>query len=279
MGLSYFLRHPGRAFAAVIADPLEICTTVYDRFVYMRERKRPQWECKSNEDWELQLHEHLHVSCPCSAIEEFRILLPEVLDSLLRSGIRVGPESFGTWNDGDVGLARAIYCLTRHLQPSNVVETGVGHGVTSRFVLEALARNGSGHLWSIDLPPESPELRSEIGIAVDRRFTHQWTLLQGSSRRRLPQLLNKLQKIDLFIHDSLHSERNVRFELSQALSAMREGGVIVVDDIDANYGFDSFTRDSPYLPYLICESEPIKPDPRRFNGKGMFGIIFKSSVS
>ena len=34
-----------------------------------------------------------------------------------------------------------------------VVETGVAHGVTSRFILEALERNGRGFLWSIDLPP------------------------------------------------------------------------------------------------------------------------------
>jgi hypothetical protein len=34
-----------------------------------------------------------------------------------------------------------------------LVETGVAHGITSRFVLEALQRNGGGRLWSIDVPP------------------------------------------------------------------------------------------------------------------------------
>jgi hypothetical protein len=42
--------------------------------------------------------------------------------------------SFQFWNDGDAGLARAIWCLTRHLMPKKVVETGVAHGVTSRHI-------------------------------------------------------------------------------------------------------------------------------------------------
>lgn len=72
---------------------------------------------------------------------------------LEEKGIRVGPESFKGWNDGDAGLVRAIWCLTRHLRPSNLVETGVAHGLTSRLILEALERNEAGHLWSIDHPP------------------------------------------------------------------------------------------------------------------------------
>jgi hypothetical protein len=278
MGLSDFLRHPARAIASVAADPAEAFTTVYDRLVYLRERKKPQWEYTADRDWELRLHRHLDVAWPCCVSEEFCLLLPEVLNSLTGLGVKVGPESFGTWNDGDVGLTRAIYCLTRHLRPLNVVETGVGHGVTSRFILEALARNGFGHLWSIDLPPESPKLEREVGIAVGSRFPDSWTLVKGSSRRRLPKLLNQLRQVDLFIHDSLHSERNVLFELHQVLPALSEGGVLVVDDIDANYGFHTFTRTRPDLQSFICEAEPVRPDLRRFNNKGMFGVILRNAV-
>jgi hypothetical protein len=49
--------------------------------------------------------------------------------------------------------------------------------------------------------------------------------------------------------------------------------VLVVDDIDANYGFHTFTKTMPALPSLICGAEPVRPDVRRFNNKGMFGII------
>jgi hypothetical protein len=36
---------------------------------------------------------------------------------------------------------------------------------------------------------------------------------------------------------SMHSERIVRFELYQAWAALRPGGVLVMDDLDANWGF------------------------------------------
>jgi hypothetical protein len=40
-------------------------------------------------------------------------------------------------------------------------------------------------------------------------------------------LLSCLGRIDLFIHDSLHSERNVRFELDRAWAALRPNRSIV----------------------------------------------------
>jgi hypothetical protein len=87
--------------------------------------------------------------------------------------------------------------------------------------------------------------------------------------------LSQLGEIDLFIHDSLHSERNVRFEIDQAWVALSPKGAIVVDDIDANWGFHSFTQTFPGHKSLICEAEPLHPDLRRFNKKGLFGIILK----
>src|SRR5580700_5849997 len=82
----------------------------------------------------------------------------------------------------DAGLVRTIWCLTGRLRPVNVVETGVAHGMTSRSILEALE-------------------------------TDRWTYIAGTSRPRLPALLSRLGRIDLFIYDSMHSNRNVMFEL------------------------------------------------------------------
>ena len=201
----------------------------------------------------------------------------QVIGELEAKGIRTGPESFQWWNDGDAGFVRAIWCLTRHLRPKNVVETGVAHGVTSRFILEALKRNGDGHLWSIDLPPLERFWRGEIGIAVGSGHSDRWTYIRGSSRRRLPGLLRERGQIDLFVHDSRHSERNVRFELDRIWPTLGPKGAVVVDDIDANWGFQSFTQTIPDQQSLICEAEPLRPDLRRFNKKGLFGIILKKS--
>ena len=51
------------------------------------------------------------------------------------------------------------------------METGVAHGVTSRVILEALERLGSGHPWSIDLPAMDSALHDSIGIAVPGSLT------------------------------------------------------------------------------------------------------------
>jgi len=165
------------------------------------------------------------------------------------------------------------------LKPNHVIETGVAHGVTSRFILEALGRNGGGHLWSIDLPPIERDWRKQVGMAVGDRYPDRWTYIEGSSRRRLPGLLSQLGQIDLFIHDSLHSERNVRFELDRAWAALKPGGAIVVDDVDANWGFWSFTQTFSGHESMICEAEPLHPDLRRFNKKGIFGIILKKPTA
>jgi hypothetical protein len=275
--LRYLLKHP-LAVAEVVGAPLETWTKIRDVYVAERERRGPQCQYTSDDNWEQWMHARLGVAWPCACTSESQRLWPEVVAELEAKGIRAGPESFGSWNDGDGGLVRAIWCLTRHLQPENVVETGVAHGVTSRFILEALERNGRGHLSSIDLPPIERVWREHVGLAVTDRYRGRWTYIKGPSRLRLPRLLAQLGKIDLFIHDSLHSERNVRFELDRAWASLRPGGAIVVDDVDANWGFRSFTETFSGHQSVICEAEPLRPDLRRFNQKGLFGIILKEPL-
>ena len=139
---------------------------------------RPQCPYEANLNWEQQLHEALGVPWPCDEAREFSDLWQEVI-SELEAREKAGPESFQWWNDGDAGLVRAIWCLTRHLKPRKVVETGVAHGVTSRFILEALKRNGDGHLWSIDLPPLDRFWRQQVGIAVGDGHSDRWTYIKG----------------------------------------------------------------------------------------------------
>ena len=275
--LRYLARHPVIGVADLAADPLQILTTIHDEYVAERERRGPECQYEPETDWEERLHESLGVPWPCQASSEFWVFWPQVIRELEAKGIRAGPESFQSWNDGDAGFVRAVWCLTHHLRPKNVVETGVAHGVTSRCLLEALERSGDGHLWSIDLPPLERPWRQQVGAAIGDHCLTRWSYIRGSSRRRLPELLSRLGQIDLFIHDSLHSERNVRFELDRAWAALKPNGALVVDDVDANWGFRSFTQTFSGCRSMICEAEPLRPDLRRFNKKGLFGIILKQT--
>jgi hypothetical protein len=220
---------------------------------------------RADPDYEQHLHERLGQPWPCDAAHEFESLWGQVSESLSQQGLAVGRGAYGGWDDGDAGLARTVWCLTRHLRPASVVETGVARGVTSRVILDALERNGAGRLCSIDLPALDTALHSEIGAAVPDRLRARWTYLNGTSRRRLPAILAELGEIDLFVHDSSHTERNLRFELEQAWNAMRSGA-IVADDIERNEAFDRFTAKRPEAPALVAAADD----------KGaQFGIMLK----
>jgi hypothetical protein len=262
---------------ALVSKPGRIWEKVQDKIVQEREYRRPAFRYLPMHDWERRLHAGLRITWPCEPSLEFQGIWPSVIGRVKAAGIDVGPASFAGYNDGDMGLARAIWCLVRHLKPRVVVETGVGHGISSRCVLEALALNGSGHLYSIDLPPLDRSMRKRIGIAVEPRLAGRWSLIADSSRRALPEVLSRVGQIDLFIHDSLHTERNVRFETDRAWESLRNGGAMVIDDIDSNAGYRSFVESHTGFHALICEAEPVRPDFRRFNQKGLFAILLKDA--
>jgi hypothetical protein len=219
-------------------------------------------------DWQPRLHGALDLPWPCQAVAAFGQEWDRLVVELTDSGVHVGRASYGGWNDGDRAFAEAIWCVIAHLHPTTVIETGVAHGVTSRVILQGLERNGSGHLWSIDLPAVDPALHREIGIAVPEDLRHRWTYVQGTSRERLPRLLTELGELQLFVHDSLHTGRNVRFELASAWAAMPPGGVAVVDDIDHSLGFRNFLDQAGPRAWFTA---------RHVTGGGLWGVAIKAA--
>jgi hypothetical protein len=278
----------GGAFVrAALADPVEFVIEARERVAERAENhaKRehgsgfmpwPPCPYAEDGDWERALHEFIGVPWPCAHTDEFHALWPKVIEPLESAGMTVGRGAFAGWGDGTPGLARAAWCLTRHVRPAKVVETGVARGITSRFILEALSENCQGRLWSVDRPPmRRPDLRGQIGAAVPTALHSRWSYVQGSSRRRLPALLNSLGEIDLFIHDSRHSERNLLYELNHARAAARRGGFLVADDVDLNCGFHRYRSAYPTDFAFVCPAEPLRPDPGRQNDRGVFAIVCK----
>jgi predicted O-methyltransferase YrrM len=253
----------------VLAGPVDASYKVIAQWHERKEwqRQKPPCRYEIDDDWRQLL------GVTDDDREKTDRLYRSIEATLIAQGIRPGPESYSMFNDGDPAFVQAIWSLIRNLNATKIVETGVAHGVTTRFILEALA--GRGHLWSIDLPPPAaPELHRDIGIAVGTWPTEQWSLILGPSRRRLPKLLASIAPIDIFIHDSQHSEYNMLFEMTRAWDALRPGGALVVDDVDLNWAFQDFSR-MVNARKLIAEAEPIRADTRRFNEKGLFGILIK----
>jgi hypothetical protein len=270
------LRRSCALLTSVVEDPFEVLLKLEDRVAEWREPPAGAYDV--DDDWEERLHDLIGARWPCPERQEFDSVWADLMALLRSKGINVGRGAFGGWGDGDPAFARAGWCLTLHLRPAAVVETGVARGVTTRVILQALARNEVGRLWSVDLPPpRDRHLHDQIGAAVPEELRDRWTYVPGSSRRRLPGLLTQLGAIDIFLHDSRHSARNVLFELEHAWSALRPSGVLLVDDIDVNEGFRSFCATHALGNSLVGRAEPAEPDVVRQDGTGVFGITLRPS--
>ena len=123
-----------------------------------------------------------------------------------------------------------LYLLVRALQPRIVVETGVAAGHSSSSILLALKENGQGDLYSIDLPSKKRledgniYQAKEAGYAVPYKLRHRWNLIFGDARDELSPLLARLGEIDIFIHNSLHTEKHMMWEYETAWTQLRRGG-------------------------------------------------------
>ncbi len=144
---------------------------------------------------------------------------------------------FPAFMNGDLTLARLCYVLTRAYQPLHVVETGVCYGVTTAFILQAITENGRGTLHSIDLPPLGKQADHFIGKVVPARLHSRWQFHRGSSKNLLHHLLINIRSVDLFVHDSLHTYRNIRRELELISKFLSPGALVICDDIEGNPAF------------------------------------------
>jgi hypothetical protein len=140
----------------------------------------------------------------------------------------------------DFMLARLCYALVRAARPRVVVETGVAYGVSSAFILKALAGNGQGALHSVDLPPLGLDSDDFVGILIPQLLRDRWQLHRGPARRVLPKLLPRLGSVDIFIHDSLHTYSTMTFEFQTVEPYLAPSAVLLADDIDQNPAFSDW---------------------------------------
>jgi hypothetical protein len=220
-----------------------------------RRGKTPWTETDFDDHWFEHLHALLGAPWPCREAPRLHGLMAEIGATLSAKGLGTGRHTYGWYSDADIELCSAIWCAVLHSQPDVVIETGVAHGISSRVALEALSENDRGHLWSIDLPhPLNHKLHGQTGVAVTDSCRPRWTYLEGESQRMLPPLITEVAKVELFIHDSLHTAKNTLFEMEQAASIMPPGGVMLVDDIRGHDGFAAFARRHPEFKTVLCST-------------------------
>ncbi len=144
--------------------------------------------------------------------------------------------------------APVLYVIARIFKPQILVETGVSSGISSSFVLKALSKNNSGMLYSIDLPNASPAGTmipdgKSSGWVIPNDLKARHKLIIGDSKDKLPTLLESLKKIDYFFHDSLHTYEHMMWEFKQAWNYLKNGGLLLSDDISWNDSFSDFIKE------------------------------------
>lgn len=133
--------------------------------------------------------------------------------------------------DASKTFIQVIYCIVRLRQPRVIVETGVARGVTSSHMLRAMERNDSGHLYSIEMPIYKIGSQHEVGKLVADSLRSKWTLIFGPGTHEMKKLHGKLEKIDMFVHDSSHTYLNQLAEYQIAWGWLNKGGILVSHDV------------------------------------------------
>jgi predicted O-methyltransferase YrrM len=182
---------------------------------------------------------------------------------------------------GWVNLADAqfLYWAVRHAKPKTIVQTGVSNGLSTAFMMLALAKNGpEGRLHAIDLPhifdPAQPfwtQQGTVYGVVIPQNESSGWMVPDiyrdrlhveiGDAKTLLPPLIDRLETIDIFFHDSDHTYNHMSFEFDQAMRKLAPNGVIIADDISWNASLWDFA-DKHNFP--------------GFNYHGTLGLAFRS---
>jgi len=163
-----------------------------------------------------------------------------------------------------------LYTVIRQHRPTNVIETGVGAGYSSAYILAALNENGTGTLHSIDMPAldaawSLPSGRPP-GFLVPEALRRRWDFHIGYVQEELPVLLDNLGAVDVFFHDSDHSYENMMFEFRLGYRHLGKGGFLVGDDVTLNCAMLDFASEAKRAVHLIYHHGPSSP----------FGVILKN---
>ena len=161
-----------------------------------------------------------------------------------------GPYRHGT--TGHFGC-ESLYVLVRAAKPRIIVETGVLYGASSAHLLVALARNGHGTLYSLEIGRRPEEPAHEYFVPDEIR--ERWRLSIGDARRELPAVMERCAPVDLFYHDSLHTYDHMFWEFGTALPYLSPRGLLASDDVLNPTSVAGIFRPGPF--HAFCDDRRI----------------------
>ncbi len=129
-----------------------------------------------------------------------------------------------------------LYGLTRWRRPAVVVESGGYLGMSSSFILKALADEGLTESKLLSLEWDK---QCDHGVLIPNELRSQFVPMRGRvedfiKRNELPP------SIDMFLHDSSHRYRHMLWEFRQFWKRLPDRGLLVSHDVHFNPAFAKF---------------------------------------
>lgn len=192
---------------------------------------------------------------PADAVEETEAIVREhaALSDELARRIEERARRYPDYFRIETNSSLLIYAIVRLTRPSTVLETGVANGASTFFLLNALARNGGGSLYSVDVSGDVGGLLTES----ERRNWEFRLLKRSRQRERFVEILDRLPPIDFFIHDSDHRYLWQRLELELVRTRLTERGIIACDDANASFAFHDVAREIGVRPVYLVEKRKV----------------------
>src|SRR3989338_10130268 len=92
-----------------------------------------------------------------------------------------------------------------------------------------------------------------IGSAIPDDLRNRWHLILDPTSKTLNKLLNTLEKIDIFFHDSLHTFKNMMFEFETTWPFIKKNGYLISDDILSSGAFHKFSISKNTQPIIVAQ--------------------------
>lgn len=134
-----------------------------------------------------------------------------------------------------------LYAAAEAVGATRLLETGVAYGWSSLALLASAANRPGARLVSVDMPYPGYGDEAYVGCVVPPELRANWTLLHRADREGIPLALGRFNgTIDLCHYDSDKSHDGRLFAYRRLWDALREGGILISDDIGDNMAFAEF---------------------------------------
>jgi hypothetical protein len=179
-------------------------------------------------------------------LERFReehVVLLEEIERRRRDVSLIFPEDFGSGDE----MSFVLYSLLRLHQPQRVLETGVADGVSTFFRLNAIAKNGTGTVHSV-------EVDENVGSLLSEGERHAWNLhvIPAASPRAFNEVVARVAP-DFFFHDSTHLYYWAHFEYKTVREQLGERCFMTSDDVDKSFASLDFCSTEPVTPAFLLD--------------------------